>query len=127
MKVREREIGINLAGNAFRWAFVCLGGGFLAAAVTLFMGMSLPYCIAAGVITLGGVVATTFRKTTRRRHDDWYEVAADVGVLTLVGGVIVFLVSAYFGAGLWMVHGSVGGMIAAFFIMLIGIKGFPKP
>jgi len=127
MKVREREIEMKLVREMFRWIFVCLGSGVLTFAVTLFMGMSLPYCVSAGVITLGGVLTTILWRTNRRKQDDWYTVASDVGFLTLIGSGLFFLVGVYFGAGMWMVHGSVGGMIAAFFVMLVGIGGFPKP
>lgn len=127
MKSREREIETRFIWEAFRWVFICLGSGVLTFAATLFMGLGLPYCVSAGVITLGGIMATILWRTNRRRQDDWYEVAADVGILTLIGSVLFFLIGVFFGAGMWVVHGSVGGMIAAFFIMLIGLKAFPKP
>jgi hypothetical protein len=127
MKVGEKEIDLKPVWNAFRRVFICLGGGVLATAVTLFMGLRLPYCITAGVITLGGVAATILWKTNRRRYDDWYDVAVDVGFLTLFGSVLLFLVGAFFGAGWWTIHSAFGGMIAAFFIMLVGLKAFPKP
>ncbi|MFA5129174.1 MAG: hypothetical protein WC445_04455 [Patescibacteria group bacterium] len=125
MRAWEKEIDTKLVWIVSRWVFTCLGGGFLAAVVTLFMGMSLPYCVATGVVTLGGVAVTIIWKVSRRRYDDWYRVAWDVGLLTLVGSILLFFIGAYFGGVWWMVHGSVGGMIAAFFIILIGLRAFP--
>lgn len=122
----RRELDMKLVGIAFRRTLICLGGGFVAAIVTAYAGMELAYCIAAGVVTLGGVLATIFWKVSRRRNHDWYDVAADVGFLTLFGSVLFFLIGAYFGGVWWMIRGSVGGMIAAFFIILIGIKAFPR-
>ncbi|MFZ5363878.1 MAG: hypothetical protein ACOZAG_00085 [Patescibacteria group bacterium] len=91
------------------------------------MGLSLPYCFAAGAVTLGGVLATILWKIGRRRNHDWYDVAADVGFLTFSGSILLFLVGAYLGGVWWMIQGSFGGMIAAFFVILIGLKAFPKP
>lgn len=127
MRAWEKEIDTRLVWIVSRWVFTCLGGGFLAAVVTLFMGMSLPYCIVTGGATLGGVAATIIWKVSRRRYDDWYRVAWDVGLLTLIGSILLFFIGTYFGGVWWMVHGSVGGMIAAFFIILIGLRAFPEP
>jgi hypothetical protein len=118
---------MDAARDAVRRAFICLGGSFLAMLVTMCTGLSLPYCIATGIVTLGGVLVTIFWKVGRRRNHDWYDVAADVGFLTLLGSVFVFLVCAYFGCAWWMIQGSLGGMIAAVFIILIGLKAFPRP
>jgi hypothetical protein len=127
MKVREREIEMKLVREMFRWIFICLGSGAMTFAATLYMGLRLPYSIAAGLATLAGVLATILWRTNRRKRDDWYDVATDVSLLMLVGSVVVFFVGAYFGAGWWMIYASVGGMIAAFAVVLVGLKAFPKP
>lgn len=127
MKVREREIEMKLVREMFRWIFICLGSGALTFAATLYMGLRLPYSVTSGMFALGGVLVTILWRTNRRKHDDWYDVATDVAVLMFFGSVVVFFVGAYFGAGWWMIHTSVGGMIAAFAVVLVGLKAFPKP